>query len=177
MSGNSYRRHPTKNRPEHAVFYRGTLGVVYLFHFSKPYTHCKHYIGFSERPLGLRLGEHYAGNGAALTRAIHECPNIDMVLTRTWPPQAARLGEVPESLLVDQCVETALKCWGGAHKFCPVCHPNAYSRARYYTQDPSLDPTGQNRFLYVHPRNEVYGPDVLIPLCQNEKDSRLDLCF
>jgi predicted GIY-YIG superfamily endonuclease len=43
--------------------------VVYLVHFDKRYHHARHYVGFSEH-LGRRMGEHRAGAGSRLLRAV-----------------------------------------------------------------------------------------------------------
>jgi len=163
MPGNRYRAHGGK----YPVGYRYQAGQVYLIHFASKFHHCQHYIGFTERPLGLRLREHYSGNGSKLTEAVAKA-GIPMMLARTWPPEAGHGLEVPEPLLVDQGVEMWLKSRGGAPGFCPVCNPtHAMNQARYYTKRPACPDAWKKacrdctkadrrtcpdaRFLYVHP--------------------------
>lgn len=61
---------------------------MYLLHFASKYRHCQHYIGYTAQPLGVRLGKHCSGNGAALTQAVARA-GIAMAMARSWPPEAA----------------------------------------------------------------------------------------
>ena len=89
-------------------------GTVYLLHFERPYKHARHYIGFTERALDVRLGEHWRGNGSALTRAVLQT-SIPMKVVRTWEN-------------VNQQVEPILKCRGESPKLCPVCNPDGWTK-------------------------------------------------
>ena len=99
----------------------GTVGTVYLLHFKLPYRHCRHYIGFTSRPLETRLGEHWRGNGAALTAAVHAEPQNALILARTWTD-------------VDQSIEMILKSRAESPKLCPICNPDALKYAVYETK-------------------------------------------
>lgn len=81
---------------------------VYLLHFSEPYKHARHYLGWSPN-IADRLAAHQAGKGARLLQVIVEA-GIGFVLVRVWP------GLDPQD-------EAAMKRWhhtGARH--CPVCH-------------------------------------------------------
>lgn len=84
------------------------VGVVYLLHFSEPYKHARHYIGFCERYEGLdsRFTYHANGNGSKLLAAV-SAAGITFDLVRLW-----------EGTRND---ERALKNCHGAAPYCPVC--------------------------------------------------------
>lgn len=84
-------------------------GTVYLLHFTRPYRHARHYIGWTA-DLPARLSEHAAGRGARLL-AVAADNGIGWDLARTWPGTRAR--------------ERQLKRQGGAARRCPLCgvHP------------------------------------------------------
>lgn len=82
------------------------LGTVYLLHFSEPYKHAKHYIGWA-KDLTARLERHSAGTGARLIEVIQEA-GIEWTLARTWEG-------------VDRNFERAKKRRGGASRMCPLC--------------------------------------------------------
>ncbi|MFI0451211.1 hypothetical protein [Actinomadura sp. 6N118] len=92
-------------------------GVVYLLHFTQPYKHARHYIGWT-RNLPARLAQHETGTGARLLQVV-AAAGIDWRLARLWPGDRHR--------------ERALKKQGGASRTCPLCgiHPrtNAARRA------------------------------------------------
>jgi len=159
------------------VGYAGKPGIVYLLHFQAPYRHCRHYIGFTERPLAVRLGEHWRGNGSSLTAAALGQPSNRLVLARVWPHVASLDEPFDPSLLVDQGLEMVLKCRAEGPALCPTCNPMGAARlARYYTKPPKCPnawskgcrgttpdarehcPYGppetcpDARFLYVHPK-------------------------
>jgi hypothetical protein len=100
-------------------------GTVYLLHFSRPYKHCRHYIGFSEQPVDVRFAQHLNGHGSALTAAAREA-GIEFTIARTWN--------------ADQSVEFILKSWASAKSLCPICSGEAaWKRAsRYETSDPPV---------------------------------------
>ena len=96
----------------------GKIGTVYLLHITPPYQHCGHYVGFTERRVETRVGEHWRGNGAALTGAAIEAGHT-LILTRTWEN-------------VDQSVEFLIKCRAENPKLCPICNPDtAHNLAQY----------------------------------------------
>ena len=58
------------------------VGTVYLLHFSRPYWHARHYIGFSTR-LESRIRDHRRGRGSPLVAAAVEC-GIEIFIARRW---------------------------------------------------------------------------------------------
>lgn len=82
------------------------IGTVYLLHFTKPFRHARHYLGWTERDLPARLDEHAAGNGARLLAAVASA-GITWHLARTWEGTRAR--------------ERQLKRQGGLSRSCPLC--------------------------------------------------------
>ena len=95
--------------PEYPDIPKSTIGTCYLLHFSQPYGHARHYLGWSQRGgLFRRLAQHEAGNGAAspLIRALLKAGG-HFVLARTWEG--------------DRYLERRLKNRGGAAKLCPIC--------------------------------------------------------
>lgn len=81
-------------------------GVVYLLHFSEPYEHARHYIGFTT-DLAKRLEEHQRGrSGAKLTEAA-AAAGVRFQVVRTWAG--------------DRNLERRLKKRRSAVRFCPVC--------------------------------------------------------
>jgi predicted GIY-YIG superfamily endonuclease len=67
---------------------KAPAGVVYLFHFSEPYRHARHYAGWTV-DLEARLAEHQAGRGARLLQVIAQA-GIGWTLARTWEGSRAR---------------------------------------------------------------------------------------
>lgn len=57
-------------------------GTIYLLHFSKPFKHAKHYIGFTEN-LDGRFEAHQKGQGARLLQVLLQV-GITWRLVRTW---------------------------------------------------------------------------------------------
>lgn len=88
---------------------RCTRGVVYLLHFTRPYEHARHYIGWTT-DLPARLFHHEIGRGARLLQVVSDA-GIEWRLARVWPGDRGR--------------ERALKRQGGASRCCPLCgvHP------------------------------------------------------
>ena len=84
---------------------QGVEGTVYLLHFTEPYKHAKHYMGWTE-DLAARLAEHTAGRGARLV-AVIIAEGIGFELARTWP--GTRL------------LERTLKRRRMAPRYCPIC--------------------------------------------------------
>ena len=83
--------------------------MVYLIHFSTPYKHARHYIGYTQnkRTLPRRLEHHRRGSGARLMQVVTEA-GIGWDVARTWD-KATRDDE------------RKLKNRGGAARVCPVC--------------------------------------------------------
>jgi hypothetical protein len=123
---NSYRAHKGK----HQIKESNHLGIVYLLHFTHKVHHAQHYIGFTGRQLDCRLGEHWSGNGTGLTSAVHAEAGNELILARTWPPEAAER-EVSIDEMVNQSVEMILKCRAESPKLCPICNPRALEYAQY----------------------------------------------
>lgn len=81
-------------------------GVVYLLHFSEPYEHARHYIGFTT-DLAKRLKQHQRGwSGVKLTEAA-AAAGVQFQVVRTWAG--------------DRNLERRLKKRRSAFRFCPVC--------------------------------------------------------
>ncbi len=84
---------------------RNVQGTIYLIHFSTPYKHAAHYMGWTE-DLESRLADHQAGRGARLM-AVITAAGIDWKLTRTWKGDRHR--------------ERQLKNQGSSRRHCPEC--------------------------------------------------------
>lgn len=61
---------------------RDIAGTIYLLHFSQPYKHARHYIGWTEN-VDARLIEHRSGRASKLTAAAVAI-GIDFTIARTW---------------------------------------------------------------------------------------------
>lgn len=89
-------------------------GTIYLLHFSEPYKHARHYLGWTAGPLEDRLADHAAGRGARLLAVVRSA-NITWSLARTWSGSRTR--------------ERSLKRSGGSSRHCPICGVTPRSRA------------------------------------------------
>ena len=85
---------------------------VYLLHFTEPYRHARHYLGWSRR-LMPRLLAHLTGRGSPLVAAAIEA-GIAIRLARTWTGGPA--------------TERALKRRKHHRVFCPLCGADAIER-------------------------------------------------
>jgi len=85
----------------------------YLVHFSKPYRHAKHYLGWSS-DIGKHLERHNRGEGARLMEVVRAA-GISWTLVRTWPD-------------ADRSVEKRLKSHHGSVRLCPICQHKAGRR-------------------------------------------------
>ena len=95
---------------------RSIIGTVYLLHFSRPYRHARHYVGFTT-DLDRRLRQHRKGVSSPLVRCV-VAEGIEIFLARTW-------NEVAVSF------ETWLHNNGHHRLSCPICSgPEAFRRAR-----------------------------------------------
>jgi predicted GIY-YIG superfamily endonuclease len=81
------------------------MGTVYLLHFSKPYKHAQHYIGYTDN-LDKRLERHRKGNGARLIEVISKV-GIEFCVARTWEG--------------DRKLERKLKNYKKSSQLCPIC--------------------------------------------------------
>lgn len=80
-------------------------GTVYLLHFSKPFKHAKHYLGFTFN-LDKRLKDHGNGQGARLIEIILQ-NGLSFELVRTWEG--------------DRNFERKLKKRKNSPALCPIC--------------------------------------------------------
>lgn len=88
------------------------LGDVYLLHFSKPYKHAKHYLGFCRsEEVARRLQEHASGKGSNLCTVAAQA-GVTFTVARVW-------------LGVTRTYERSLKNQGGASRICPICREEA----------------------------------------------------
>lgn len=81
-------------------------GTIYLLHFSEPYKHARHYLGWTCGPLEDRLADHAAGRGARLLAVVRSA-DITWTLARIWSGGRTR--------------ERSLKRSGGSSRHCPLC--------------------------------------------------------
>ena len=108
------------------------LGTIYLYHFSKRYSHAGHYLGWSSDP-NAREAFHRNGRGANLLKVV-AAAGIDYWLVRTWEN-------------VPRAEERRLKRRGGLARYCPEpeCKKNRheqYLKARYGDGAGSQGSTG-----------------------------------
>ncbi len=97
---------------------RPQVGTVYLLHFSRPYYHARHYIGFSTR-LEARIREHRRGQGSPLVAAVVES-GLEIFIARRWE----RVTRAFERRL-----HLARRSRRGAQYGCPIClGPRVYRR-------------------------------------------------
>jgi predicted GIY-YIG superfamily endonuclease len=88
--------------------------TVYLLHFTKPYRHARHYLGYAG-DLAKRLNQHRHGAGARLPQVCAE-HGIDFVVARTWPG--------------GRDLERRLKLRKNSPKLCPICAKEIESKGR-----------------------------------------------
>lgn len=79
---------------------------VYLLHFSAPYHHARHYLGYSADP-AARFETHTRGAGSPLVRAAVQA-GLGVVLARLWPDG-------------DRTFERELKNQKNTPRLCPIC--------------------------------------------------------
>jgi predicted GIY-YIG superfamily endonuclease len=88
------------------------VGTVYLLHFSRPYRHARHYLGFTCH-LERRIRTHRSGHGAALVRAAVES-EIELFVARRWR-------------CVTRVFERRLRRCSHRPRICPICRgPGAF---------------------------------------------------
>ena len=94
-------------------------GTVYLLHFSEPYHHARHYVGFTQHEHGMnpveevneRLNQHFDGHGNALVHTVHT-RGILVVVARVWGNRTRAFerkvhNRRPKRLLCPLCAGTA----------------------------------------------------------------------
>jgi predicted GIY-YIG superfamily endonuclease len=99
------------------------VGTVYLLHFSRPYHHARHYVGFSQR-VEARIREHRRGRGSPLVEAVFNA-GIEIFVARTWDD-------------VTVAFERRLHLAGRARQYgCPIC----FGRRAFARWQPRRDAT------------------------------------
>lgn len=105
---------------------RQHMGYLYLIHFTIPYKHARHYLGFT-KDLPARLMQHRIGQGANLMRVIEEA-GIPWKVSRLW--------------VGDRYLERSLKNTRNVPKLCPVCR----QAEQYALREPSnIEPSYELR--------------------------------
>jgi predicted GIY-YIG superfamily endonuclease len=99
-----------------------TIGTIYLLHFDRPYKHARHYTGWTI-DLTQRLSEHRKGHGARLITVI-TVAGIGFELARIRPGTRSD--------------ERAIKRFGGATRYCPLCTPRPRRGKWGNTDTPTL---------------------------------------
>jgi len=79
--------------------------MLYILHFSEPYKHAKHYVGFTD-DFNSRMASHRNGTGARLIKVILEA-GIDF---EAFPISSG-----------DRKAERKIKNQKNAARFCPKC--------------------------------------------------------
>ena len=106
-----------------------TIGTIYLLHFDRAYKHARHYTGWTI-DLTQRLNEHRQGRGARLI-AVITASGIGFQLART------RSGTRSD--------ERAIKRFGGATRYCPLCTPRPRCGRWGTNTSPTVTTTGGTR--------------------------------
>lgn len=79
---------------------------VYLLHFSTPYKHAAHYIGWAKM-VDARILDHTLGYGARLTQVVTDA-GIQLIKARVWEGK-------------DRYFERQLKKYHKTKLLCPIC--------------------------------------------------------
>jgi predicted GIY-YIG superfamily endonuclease len=90
--------------------------MLYLLHFSPPYRHAGHYLGYTQ-DLIKRLALHLRGRGSPLVRAAVK-NGSKVVLVRLWNE--------------DGNAEQEIKRTGSRARLCPLCNPKAINVMKAY---------------------------------------------
>ena len=80
---------------------------VYLLHFSSPYKHARHYIGWAKH-MDDRIQHHNQGTGARLCAVVVDA-GIELIEARRWEGKGKDF-------------ERRLKNCKKPSRFCPICH-------------------------------------------------------
>ena len=86
---------------------RNVPGTIYLLHFGEAYYRARHYLGWTEKPMEVRIEEHINGRASPLVRAVVGA-GITVTLAATWEG-------------VDRYEERRMKNRKQARAFCPLC--------------------------------------------------------
>lgn len=87
---------------------RDTPGIVYLLHFTTPYKHAGHYLGWTVN-LKKRLREHVNGNRSdCVLTSVVRANGSELILARTWRGPLA--------------LEKRFKRWHKNPQLCPICN-------------------------------------------------------
>ena len=92
-----------------------TTGTVYLLHFSRPFKHACHYLGWGKGDATKRIADHIAGRGSNLTRHV-VAAGISLKLVATWEG--------------GRNFERKLKNRKNSKGLCPVCLPALNERSK-----------------------------------------------
>ena len=91
------------------------MAVVYLIHFSRPFRHARHYLGYAENLEG-RLTHHKNGDGAKLMRHVTEA-GIEWSVVRKWEGAT-------------KTDERRIKNSRHMPRYCPVCREQRNAKRR-----------------------------------------------
>jgi len=91
------------------------VGTVYLLHFSRPFSHACHYLGWGKGDASARIAKHIAGKGSVLTRHA-VAAGIKLTLVKTWKG--------------DRNFERKLKNRHNSKGLCPICKPEIQERSK-----------------------------------------------
>lgn len=96
----------------------GRLVPIYLLHFSRPFAHARHYLGWSAtlESLARRVAHHQAGTSGARLPGKARAAGITFELARVWPE-------------ADKKDERKMKRRGHA-RMCPICRAEIAKRAK-----------------------------------------------
>lgn len=94
------------------------MSCVYLLHFEPPYKGAGHYIGYTNRSVKVRVGEHLAGSGSPLVRAA-VLAGCDVKVVRVWRSGSKREDRREWGT---RAWERRLKALKNTPRVCPVCH-------------------------------------------------------
>ena len=98
------------------------LRTIYLLHFEQPYYHARHYLGWTEGVLEVRLERHMVGHGARLVSVVTEV-GIGIELARLWSGTRE--------------LERKLKNRKNSPKLCPICLKTQLRRSVRQPDQPS----------------------------------------
>lgn len=100
---------------------KDTVGYAYLLHFSEPYKHAQHYLGWTNN-LFKRIKEHNSGSRerCVLTH-VAKANGIKFKLVRTWQGPLE--------------MERKLKAKHNSRLLCPICNPKITNFERYWPWD------------------------------------------
>lgn len=89
------------------------VGTIYLIHFSAPFKHARHYVGWAKQSFTVdtaersaRIKKHRSGGGARLLKAVNAA-GLAWKVVRCWPGTRTQ--------------ERQIKNQKGAPRLCPRC--------------------------------------------------------